>query len=82
MAFRLCAGPPRQRRGFPFGIPADELRHGTFGRIRIVIHMDGLDEYLQSDRERVREGPVLIAAQNVLRAIFNKIRPALEKGRC
>jgi hypothetical protein len=63
-----------------FGIPADELRHGTFGRIRVVVHMDGLDEFLQSDRERIREGPVLTDAQNVLRAIFNKIRPALEQA--
>lgn len=63
-----------------FGIPADELRHGTFGRIRVVVHMDGLDEYLQSDRERVREGPVLVDARNILRAIFNKIRPELEKA--
>jgi hypothetical protein len=63
-----------------FGIPADELRHGTFGRVRIVVHMDGLDEYLQSDRERIREGPVRNDAQNILRAIFNKIRPELEKA--
>ncbi|MGB3941284.1 MAG: ATP-binding protein [Candidatus Manganitrophaceae bacterium] len=63
-----------------FGIPADELRHGTFGRIRVVVHMDGLDEYLQSDREHIREGPVLKDAQNILRAIFNKIRPELEKA--
>ena len=42
-----------------FGIPPDELRHGTFGRIRVVVNMDGLDKYLQSDRERIREGPVL-----------------------
>jgi hypothetical protein len=63
-----------------FGIPADELRHGTFGRIRVVVHMDGLDDYLQSDRERIREGPVLKDAQNILRAIFNKIRPELEKA--
>lgn len=63
-----------------FGIPADELRHGTFGRIRVVVHMDGLDEFLQSDRERVREGPVLTDARNILRAIFNKIRPELEKA--
>lgn len=62
-----------------FGIPADELRHGTFGRIRIVIHMDGLDDYLQSDRERIREGPVRVAAQNVLRSIFNFIRQFLNK---
>lgn len=63
-----------------FGISPDELRHGTFGRIRVVVHMDGLDEYLQSDRERIRQGPVLNDAQNILRAIFNKIRPELEKA--
>jgi hypothetical protein len=63
-----------------FGIPPDELRHGTFGRIRVVVHMDGLDDFLQSDRERIREGPVLEDAQNILRAIFNKIRSDLEKA--
>jgi hypothetical protein len=45
-----------------FGIPANELRHGSFGRVRIVVHMDGLDEFLQSDRERFREGPLLFAS--------------------
>jgi hypothetical protein len=63
-----------------FGIPADELRHGTFGRVRIVVNMDGLDDYLQSDREHIRDGPALIAAQNILRAIFNRIRPDVEKA--
>jgi Histidine kinase-, DNA gyrase B-, and HSP90-like ATPase len=62
-----------------FGIPPNELRHGTFGRIRVVVHMDGLDDYLQSDREHIREGPVLEDARNILRAIFNKIRPEVEK---
>jgi hypothetical protein len=62
-----------------FGIPPDELRHGTFGRVRVVVHMDGLDDYLQSDRERIRQTPVLNDAQNILRAIFNKIRPEVEK---
>jgi hypothetical protein len=62
-----------------FGIMPDELRHGTFGRTRIVVHMDGLDELLQSDRERIREGPVLNDAQNVLRAIFNVVRPVIER---
>jgi hypothetical protein len=61
-----------------FGIPPDELRHGSFGRIRIVVHMDGLDDHLQSDRERFREGPVLKDAQNILQAIFNKLRTVLE----
>jgi hypothetical protein len=63
-----------------FGIPPDELRHGSFGRIRIVVHMDRLDEYLQSDREHIRQGPVLDDARNILRGIFNKIRPELEKA--
>ena len=63
-----------------FGIPADELRHGTFGRIRVVVHMDGLDDFLQSDRERIREGPILVDAQNILRGIFNKMRPTVEKA--
>ncbi len=62
-----------------FGISPDELRHGTFGRIRVVVHMDGLDKHLQSDREHIRQGPVLTDAQNILRAIFNRIRPELEK---
>jgi hypothetical protein len=62
-----------------FGIKPDELRHGTFGRIRVVVHMDGLDAFLQSDRERIREGPVLADAQNILRGIFNFIRPILER---
>lgn len=62
-----------------FGIKPDELRHGTFGRIRVVVHMDGLDDFLQSDRERIREGPILADAQNILRAIFNFVRPVLEQ---
>ncbi len=63
-----------------FGISPDELRHGTFGRIRVAVHMEGLNDFLQSDRERIREGPVLRDAQNILRAIFNKIRPEVEKA--
>ena len=62
-----------------FGIPPNELRHGSFGRMRVVVHIEGLDQYLQSDRERVREGPVLRDAQNLLRAIFNKVRVEIEK---
>ena len=53
-----------------FGIPPNELRHGTFGRTRVVVHMDGLDDYLQSDRERIREGPELGSAQHILHAIY------------
>jgi hypothetical protein len=62
-----------------FGISPDELRHGTFGRFRAVVQMDGLDEELRSNREAISEGPTLEIAQNVLRAIFNFIRPQIEK---
>lgn len=62
-----------------FGIGPHELRHGTFSRIRVVVHMDGLDAFLQSDRERIREGPVLEDAQNILRAIFNFLRTEIQK---
>jgi hypothetical protein len=61
-----------------FGISPNELRHGTFGRIRVVVHMDGLDPELRSNRETISEGPMLETAQNVLRAVFNFIRPTLE----
>ena len=61
-----------------FGISPDELRHGTFGRFRLVVHMDGLDAGLRSNRETVGEGPLLDTAQDVLRAIFNAVRPTLE----
>lgn len=62
-----------------FGISPDELRHGTFGRFRLVVHMNGLDEQLRSNREAISEGPLLATAQDVLRAIFNAVRPTLEK---
>ena len=61
-----------------FGIPPNELRHGTFGRTRFVVHMDGLDAGLRSNREALRDGSLLGAAQNVLRAVFNAVRPLLE----
>ena len=61
-----------------FGISPDELRHGTFGRFRLVVHMDGLDEGLRSNREAIGEGPLLITAQDMLRAIFNAVRSTIE----
>ena len=64
-----------------FGISPDELRHGTFGRFRLVVHMDGLDEGLRSNREAVGEGPLLARAQGVLRAIFNAVRPTIDQNR-
>jgi len=62
-----------------FGISPDELRHGTFGRFRLVIHIDGLDKELRSNRETLREGPVVETARNVLRAIFNAVRAHIEQ---
>ena len=61
-----------------FGISPDELRHGTFGRFRLVVHMDKLDEELRSNREAVSEGPLLETARDVLRAIFNSVRPTID----
>ena len=61
-----------------FGISPDELRHGTFGRFRLVVYMDGLDEGLRSNREAVGEGPLLDTAQAVLRSVFNAVRPTIE----
>lgn len=61
-----------------FGISPDELRHGTFGRFRLVVHMDGLDAGLRSNREAIGEGPLLETAQAMLRAIFNAVRPTIE----
>lgn len=62
-----------------FGIDPDELRHGTFGRFRLVVNIDALDEELRSSRESVREGPRLEAARDTLRAIFNFVRPSIDK---
>jgi hypothetical protein len=62
-----------------FGISPDELRHGTFGRFRLVVHMDGLDRELRSNREAISEGTLLATAQDILRSIFNAVRPTLEK---
>jgi hypothetical protein len=62
-----------------FGISPDELRHGTFGRFRLVVHMDSLDQELRSNREAISEGPLLSTAQDVLRAIFNAVRPTIER---
>ena len=61
-----------------FSISPDELRHGTFGRFRLVVHMDGLDDGLRSNREGIGEGPLLDTAQDVLRAIFNAVRPTID----
>ncbi len=62
-----------------FGISPDELRHGSFGRFRLVVHMDSLDKELRSNRETISEGLLMGTAQDVLKAIFNAVRPTIEK---
>ncbi len=62
-----------------FGISPNELRHGTFGRFRLVVNIDGLDDGLRSNRETIGEGALLETAQDVLRSIFNATRPTIER---
>lgn len=62
-----------------FGIDPNELRHGTFGRFRLVINIDSLDGELRANRETIREGTPYETAKNVLRSIFNFVRPFIDK---
>lgn len=60
-----------------FGINRNLLQHGTFSRLRVVVHMDGLDEDLRSSRESLRQGNKYNLAQDFLHAIFNIARNQL-----
>jgi hypothetical protein len=60
-----------------FGIERNLLRHGTFSRFRMVVHIDSLDEALRSSRESFRQGELYTAVQNFLRAGFNHARNKL-----
>jgi hypothetical protein len=62
-----------------FGIDPNELRHGTFGRFRLVINIDSLDDELRANRETIREGTPYDTAKDVLRAIFNHVRATIDK---
>ncbi|APZ92643.1 ATP-binding protein [Fuerstiella marisgermanici] len=57
-----------------FGLDSNKLAHGTFSRFRVVVHVDSLDEELQSAREGVRDGPKRRAVQKLLQGIFNFTR--------
>jgi len=57
-----------------FGIDSNLLRHGTFARFRMIVHIDRLDDELRSSRESVREGPLMEIARNILRGVFNHAR--------
>lgn len=61
-----------------FGINRNTLRHGTFSRFRLVIHIDRLDEELRSSRESLRDGPQLVRAREILQGAFNFARSRLE----
>lgn len=60
-----------------FGIERNLLRHGTFSRFRMVVHIDSLDDALRSSRESFQQGELYKEAQNFLRACFNIARNRL-----
>lgn len=60
-----------------FGIDRNQLRHGTFSRLRVVIHVDSLDRQLRSSRESVREGETLTQTRHLLQGLFNFARSQL-----
>lgn len=60
-----------------FGIERNLLRHGTFSRFRMVVHIDSLDDALRSSRESFQQGDLYEAVQNFLRAGFNLARNKL-----
>lgn len=60
-----------------FGIDRNKLRHGTFSRMRVVLHADRLDDELRSSRESMREGEVLTQVRQVLHGLFNLARSRL-----
>lgn len=60
-----------------FGIPRNKLRHGTFSRFRMVVHIDSLDEALRSSREALQQGELYNLAQDFLHAAFNLARNRL-----
>ena len=60
-----------------FGIPRNQLRHGTFSRFRMVVHINSLDKALRSSRESLQEGELYNLAQDFLRAAFNFARNRL-----
>lgn len=62
-----------------FGISRNLLRHGTFSRFRMVVHIDRLDDELRSSRETVRAGVLTTIAQNILHGAFNFGRSQLLK---
>lgn len=61
-----------------FGVERHVLRHGTFSRIRVVVHIDSLDDDLRSSREMLYEGERYTIAKNLMRILFNVARAELD----
>ena len=54
----------------------DAFTHGVFNRTRIIIHADGLDEYITSTRESIKESEAFSQLQEYLKRKFNnEVRP-------
>ncbi len=49
----------------------ESFSHGAFNRTRIVVHADGLDEYLTSTREAIKESAPLMQLKEYLKKKFN-----------
>ncbi len=62
-----------------FGIDSNLLRHGTFSRFRMVVHIDKLDEELRSSREDIRKSELFYIARNFLHGAFNFVRAKSEE---
>jgi len=62
-----------------FGIDRNQLRHGTFSRFRMVVHLDGLDTELRSSRENLRDSDKLRIARQILQAGFNYARTKINE---
>ena len=62
-----------------FGISPNDLKHGVFNRFRLVVYMEGLNDEIRANRETLREGPVLVDAQNLFKALFNLARQRYEE---
>ena len=60
-----------------FGIERNLLRHGTFSKFRMVVHIDSLDEALRSSRESLQQGDLYNKAKGFLHAVFNLVRNRL-----
>ena len=56
-----------------------ELNHAAFNRIRIIVHADGLDDYLTSGRETIKECPAFSDLQKYISQKFNRAKTFFDK---